>query len=94
MNDDLERRFRFSYFRTKDYLEVDLVIEKPNRETYLIEIKSKTSVTSDDTAALKKIAPHFAGKVNAMVVSNQRQATAIDGIHCLHWSEALDLIFA
>jgi predicted AAA+ superfamily ATPase len=57
LNEYLRLDWRFSYLRTKDDLEIDLVIERPTAPLLLVEIKSAARV--DDTevsrrAALKK----------------------------------------
>lgn len=51
--------FRFSYLKTKDDAEIDLVVERPGQPLLFIEIKSKTSVQEQDLYTLKKIAKDF-----------------------------------
>ena len=51
INDYKRLDFRFSFFRTKDGAEIDLIIERPGLPLALIEIKSSTN-PSDDSAKL------------------------------------------
>ncbi|MBF0432688.1 MAG: DUF4143 domain-containing protein [Fibrobacteria bacterium] len=52
-----QKDWKCTYFRSKDNVEIDLVIERPGQSTLLIEIKSKTKITPDDIRHLKLIAP-------------------------------------
>lgn len=92
-NDYLEKRFKFAYLRTKDNLEIDLIISTPDKKTYLIKIKSKDLINKEDTNALNKIANSFEGTPKPILVSNQKQESLINEVLCLHWTTALDFIF-
>lgn len=93
LNDYYETRFQFSYLRTKEDVEVDLIVEKPNKEYVLIEIKSADKVQSEQVKSLKRISADFKARARSLIVSNQKQGSVIEGIHCLHWQAALDFIF-
>lgn len=54
LNDYLETDFEFSYFATHD-LEIDLVIERPGKETIFLEIKSSENVRTSELTALSEI---------------------------------------
>lgn len=51
--------FRLGFVRTKDDLEIDLVIERPGKPLIFIEIKSSTKIDESMVSALRKIRPDF-----------------------------------
>lgn len=51
--------FRFSYLRTKDEVEVDLVVERPGQPLLLIEIKSNPAVQSTDLRRFVRLSSDF-----------------------------------
>lgn len=51
--------YRLNFLRTKDDLEIDLVIERPGKSLIFIEIKSATQVDESMLSNLKKIRPEF-----------------------------------
>ena len=55
LNDYFEKHYSFSYLRTKDDVEIDLIIERPGKNPVLVEIKSSTKINKDDTTNLKSI---------------------------------------
>jgi len=61
--------FAFSYLRTKDDAEIDLILERPGMRTALIEIKSSTTVEEGDVATLARFLPDFKNAV-AFCLSN------------------------
>jgi predicted AAA+ superfamily ATPase len=91
--DALEKRWRFSFLRTKDDIEIDLIIEKPRGAPILVEIKSAIKLpNSAKLASFVKIAREFKGS-EKYLLSNATSEAEIDGIHCLHWSQGLKRIF-
>lgn len=71
--------FRFSYFRTKDGAEIDLVIERPGRLLALVEIKSATNPTDEDVTHLRNLRDEF-GEHDAYCFSNDPVPRLNDGI--------------
>jgi predicted AAA+ superfamily ATPase len=47
-NQYLKKDYKFSYLRTKDDVEIDLIIQKPNGDELLVEIKSASSPKVQD----------------------------------------------
>lgn len=88
----LEKRWKFSYLRTKDDVEIDLIIEKPRGKPILIEIKSSSDLKKDSFVQFKKIADEFKGS-QKFVLSNTKTAFNVEDIQCLHWAEGLRQIF-
>ena len=93
ISEALEKRWRFSYLRTKDDVEIDLIIEKPRGAPVLVEIKSSRSRTAPEKlSSFVKIAKEFKGS-DRYLLSNSPQAAVVEGIRCLHWRVGLEEIF-
>ncbi len=93
MNDYLEKDFRFSYLRTKDDLEVDLIIERPGQKTLLVEIKSGTvdDVEADKLIAISK---DFGKSAEVLFACGENHARKKTHAEILPWMSALEKIFA
>jgi predicted AAA+ superfamily ATPase len=49
-----EKRFSFSYLRTKDDAEIDLIVERPGMPRIALEIKSSPKITERDVSTLER----------------------------------------
>lgn len=58
-NHYLKKDYKFSFLRTKDDVEIDLIIQKPNGEEYLIEIKSTKNPQAKDLKNLNSLKGAF-----------------------------------
>jgi predicted AAA+ superfamily ATPase len=83
-----ELGWRFSYLRTKDDAEIDLIIERPNQPTLLIEIKATDKVSERHTANLNRFVPDFKS-AEAVLISNDPVAKRFNLVRCAHWSNWL-----
>jgi predicted AAA+ superfamily ATPase len=83
-----ELGWRFSYLRTKDDAEIDLIIERPNQPTLLIEIKATDNVSERHTANLNRFVPDFKS-AEAVLISNDPVAKRFNLVRCAHWSNWL-----
>lgn len=92
LNDAFEKSFKFSYLRTKDDVEIDIVVERPGEPLALIEIKSKTHHDVEDARHLKKISATLDNCI-CYVLNCAKEPTEIDGIHFKPWQEGLVEIF-
>lgn len=92
LNDYLEKRFQFSYLRTNDDLEVDLIVERPGQPTVLVEIKSDSKISDELFGNLQKIKSQFRNPL-LILISNQNKETFVDGVRCLNWKSAFAEIF-
>jgi len=86
------REYRFSYLKTKDDAEVDLVVERPGLPLLLIEIKSSDHVQNAHLSSLKKIARDF-GDCEAICFSCDPYAKQLDGIKILPWEQGVQQYF-
>jgi uncharacterized protein len=88
MNHYHSKDWTLSYLRTKDDVEVDLIVERPGQKTALIEIKSTGSIRKDDVSPLSRIAKDFSNS-QAFCFSRDSSQRQIDGVLCLNWREGL-----
>ena len=59
LNEYARTRFTFSYLRLDNDQEIDLIIERPNKPTLLIEIKSRTQIDERQIRTLQDLTPSF-----------------------------------
>jgi predicted AAA+ superfamily ATPase len=91
LNDYLRKDWRFSYLRTKDDVEIDLVIDCPGHPTILIEIKSTDAIEECDCKTLNRYIEEFTPAV-AYCVSRTRVRKKIDKVLCIYWTELFEEI--
>jgi predicted AAA+ superfamily ATPase len=84
--------FRFSYLRTKDDVEIDLVIERPGAKLLFIEIKSSNNVSMEQLTSFSKLVKDF-GECEAVCLSQDTIARKLDNILVLPWHEGLKRFF-
>jgi len=92
LNDYFRKDWRFSYLRTKDDAEIDLVIDRPGKPCVLIEIKSTDKVTPRDTAILNHFASDFSG-AEILCLSLDPHPKKIEAVTCLPWDKAFEKLF-
>lgn len=87
-----ELDYSFSYLRTKDGAEIDLIIETPDKKIFLIEIKSASKIDADHLKHLISFKKDFIGGefICACDVSRKEMR---DEIQILPWRDALKKIF-
>lgn len=84
--------YRFSYLRTKDDAEVDLIVERPGLPLLFIEIKSSENVRQTDVSQLATIAKDF-GHCEALCLSNDPYAKQYGNVSILPWQEGIKKFF-
>lgn len=89
----LRHQYKFSYLRTKNDIEVDLIIERPGKSTLYIEIKSTDHIKEDMLTYFKKIALDAGNNVEALCLSNDPYAKKFDNVLALPWQEGIKKIF-
>lgn len=83
----------FSYLRTKDDLEIDLIIERPGKPIALIEIKSKDRVSESDSKAMELLADDLGKKTDRFLLSRDPLESRFGKTRALHWQSGIDEIF-
>ena len=84
--------YRFSYLRTKDDAEVDLIIERPGKSLLFIEIKSTKQVKENDLSAFIGISKDF-GDCEAICLSNDSLAKKYHHVTVMPWRQGIEYIF-
>lgn len=87
-----QKDYKFSYLKTVNDQEIDLIIERPGQTSLLIEIKSSNEIVQEMLKPLKLLKDEFPN-AEAMCISNDPYAKQFDNILALHWQEALENIF-
>ena len=91
LNDYLRKDFRFSYFRTKEGAEIDLIVDRPSAPLALIEIKSSTNPSITEVNHLLRLKAEFE-PCEAFCFSNDTTPRLEHGVLFLHWQEGLKKI--
>ncbi len=88
LNDYFSKDFRFSYLRTKEGAEIDLIVDRPGAPPALIEIKSTENVTERDVKTLSHFAPDFP-KADLYCFSRDSHPKKIGRVWCLPWLDGI-----
>lgn len=94
MNDYLETDYRFSYYRTHNGAEVDLIIETPSGLVYAIEAKAEASISGKDLNGLKSF-QELCPQARLICATPREDKLSYDhgDIRVCNWREALAEIF-
>ncbi len=93
LNHYFRKRFKLSYLKTKDGLEIDLIVQRPGKKDLLAEIKSSSEIREDHSKALRRLSEAWPRPFEAQVWSRDPQRQKIRHVLCLHWREALKKTF-
>lgn len=93
LNHYFRKTCKFSYFKTKSGLEIDLIIQRPGKKELLIEIKSTTEIRKDHIKTIKNFSLDWNVPHEAQIWSLDDQAQNIKGVRCLPWRKALEKLF-
>ena len=94
LNHYFRKKFRFSYLKTKDGLEVDLIVQRPGKKDLLVEIKSAKEVREKHTKTVQRLADVWPSSCEIQVWSRDPQTQKIKQAKCLHWETALKTLFS
>ena len=93
LNSLLKKDFKFSYLKTKEGVEIDLIIERPGTSTLLIEIKSSQKIIEDDYRSLVTLGADFKNS-EKLVLSLDPSHRLVNDIEILPYKEGLEKIFS
>ncbi len=85
--------YRLNFLRTKDDLEIDLVIERPGLPLLFIKIKSATQVDELMLSALKRIQPDFPDAEYCCLSNDPIPKIFSNGVKAYPWEEGLTRYF-
>jgi len=86
-----KKDYRLSYLRTKDGVEIDLVIERPGLKRALVEIKSTERVSEEDIRSLTGLGKDVTNS-EAFCLSRDPTAKKIGAVNCFPWHQGLNEI--
>jgi len=92
LNKYYKKGFKFSYLKTKDDVEIDLIVERPHSRTLLIEIKSSTLIEDKKLNRFHSITKDFEN-TDAFCVCREKDERMHKGIKIMHWRVFLEKIF-
>lgn len=84
--------YRFSYLKTKDDVEIDLIVERPGKKTLCIEIKSSDYVPEEKLSSFMTIVKDMENR-EAICLSQEPRPKKIGDIMVLPWMEGLRQYF-
>ncbi len=82
----------YSYLRTKDGVEIDLIVHRPEG-LLLIEIKSGDRVDKDDIKSLETLGKDIDPKADQWLISNDPLERHFGSVRAFHWQKALKELF-
>jgi predicted AAA+ superfamily ATPase len=85
--------WKMHYFRTKDDLEIDLVIDRPGERTLLIEIKSKSKVSPGDAKSLEALGDDLDPEAERWLLSNDELEATFGKTRAIHWQRGIRDLF-
>jgi predicted AAA+ superfamily ATPase len=92
LNSYYELDYTFSYLKTKDDVEIDLIIERPGKKIILVEIKSSDKVDHSKIRNLLHFEKDFPDAL-FICASHVKLKQKIGCVTVLPWEKALELIF-
>lgn len=84
--------YRFSFIRTANDVEVDLVVERPGKPLLCIEIKSTDRIDHVDISAFSRLTRDMSDR-EAVVLSQDRFMKKFDHVTCYPWQQGLAEFF-
>jgi len=85
--------WKFSYLRTKEDVEIDLIIDRPNKNRILVEIKSKSNIFENDTKSLEILGEDVDPQADRILISTDPKNQLIGKTRGLFWKDALKELF-
>ena len=82
----------YSYLRTKHGMEIDLIVQKPEK-LLLIEIKSKNIVREEDAKPLNILGGDLDPEADKWLISNDPLERRFGAVRALSWKAALKELF-
>jgi predicted AAA+ superfamily ATPase len=89
LNSYFRRDFKLSYLKTKDDLEIDLIIERPGKPILVIEIKSTDEVTPEDSVVLQRFVDDFPDAEFRIWSNDKRPKIFADKIRAVYWQDGI-----
>ena len=85
-------QYKFSYLRTQDDVEIDLIVERPGKPLLCIEIKSSEEIVRENISAFISITKDISNS-ESICICNDEYMKKIDHVLVLPWRIALQKYF-
>ncbi len=85
--------YRFTYLRTINDTEIDLIVERPGKPLLCIEIKSATNINLEDISAFAKLCRDLP-QAEPIVLCNEKYIKKIDDVIVLPWQQGIQQYFS
>lgn len=85
--------WNFSFFRTKEGNEIDLIISLSRNKEILVEIKSSDRVDESEVTYLERLSGKFNTKA-VYYLSQDPVSQKLGAVHCRHWIKGIAEIFS
>jgi predicted AAA+ superfamily ATPase len=82
------KQYQLSFLRTKDGAEIDLIVERSGKPTFLIEIKSSPTVREEELRNLKALSNDMPGST-AICLHTGASTLSFGHIECLPWQDGI-----
>jgi predicted AAA+ superfamily ATPase len=92
LRDAKHLEYKYSYLKTKDDVEVDLIVERPGKLPLFIEIKSATHITQESISSFIHLSKDF-GECEAICICDESYEKMIEHVRVLPWQSALKRYF-
>ena len=89
LNEYFNKKFKLFYLNTKDGVEIDLIIEKPDRSLILIEIKSTNHSREIDLGGFKKLTGEIKN-AETFCLSRDQERRKSEHVLFLHWRDFIE----
>ncbi len=93
LNEYFETNYKFSYLRTKDGTEIDLIVQKPKNKIILIEIKSTSNVVEGDERHLLSLGADIKHQEKWIICTEVIARKTKNDVRILPWQAALKELF-
>lgn len=93
LNDYYRTSYRFYYTATKDNVEIDLIVQFPNKNIWCLEIKSSNKVDETAFTYASSLAKELKTK-KFIVVSLEEKSRLYKEIEIHHWKDVLKMLFS
>ena len=91
LNSYNESDFSFSYYASKNNVEIDLILSR-GKERVFVEIRSSRKIDDLKVDRFRRAAQGLKAK-NVYFVSRDERSLDLDNVKCRHWSKFLEEVF-
>jgi len=82
------KQYQLSFLKTKDGAEIDLIIERAGKPTFLIEVKSGSIVRKEELKNLKNFSKDIAGSI-PLCLYNGTESLRFEEVECVPWQDGI-----